>query len=106
MSALSKREDTKANVVIAGGGISGLAAAYRLRHLLPEASITLVEQEGRLGGKILTENFQGFPIEAAADSFLSRKPRGVGLCAELGIDGRLFGRNPAHARSFVKRYGR
>jgi oxygen-dependent protoporphyrinogen oxidase len=106
MTVPAEIQNPKSKIFIVGGGISGLAAAYRLSRSLPDAAITLVEQEQRLGGKILTETYQGFLIEAGGDSFLSRKPRGIGLCAELGIAGRLFGRNPAHARSFVKRYGR
>lgn len=89
-------------VVVVGGGIAGLAAARRLTQLLPEAEIALVEREQRLGGKILTERTtDGFVIEGGADSFLSRKERGVGLCEELGIE--LVGRRLEHARSFVRR---
>jgi protoporphyrinogen/coproporphyrinogen III oxidase len=89
-------------VVVVGGGIAGLAAARRLTQLLPDAQIVLVEREQRLGGKILTERTtDGFVIEGGADSFLSRKQRGVGLCEELGIE--LVGRRPENARSFVRR---
>jgi oxygen-dependent protoporphyrinogen oxidase len=89
-------------LVVVGGGIAGLAAARRLTQLLPEAEIVLVEREQRLGGKIVTERTaDGFVIEGGADSFLSRKERGVGLCEELGIE--LVGRRPEHARSFVRR---
>lgn len=89
-------------LVVVGGGIAGLAAARRLTQLLPEAEIVLIEREQRLGGKILTERTtDGFVIEGGADSFLSRKERGVGLCEELGIA--LVGRRPEHARSFVRR---
>lgn len=89
-------------VVIVGGGIAGLASARRLTQLLPDAEIALVELEQRLGGKILTERTtDGFVIEGGADSFLSRKERGVALCEELGIE--LVGRRPEHSRSFVRR---
>lgn len=89
-------------IVVVGGGIAGLASARRLTQLLPDAQIVLVEREERLGGKILTERTSdGFVIEGGADSFLSRKERGVGLCEELGIE--LIGRRPEHARSFVRR---
>jgi protoporphyrinogen/coproporphyrinogen III oxidase len=92
----------RVTVVVIGGGIAGLAAARRLTQLQPESEIVLVERERRLGGKILTERTaDGFVIEGGADSFLSRKERGVGLCEELGIE--LAGRRPEHARSFVRR---
>ncbi|MEZ4866450.1 MAG: protoporphyrinogen oxidase [Caldilineaceae bacterium] len=85
------------DVVIIGGGISGLAAAYRLHKLAPDLFITLVEREAQVGGKLMTEVADGFVIEQAPDSFLARKPRGVGLCEELGIAAELYGRDPHHA---------
>lgn len=89
--------------VVLGGGIAGLAAAHRLESVLPEAEIVLVERDERLGGKIATERVDGFVVEAAPDSFLSRKPRGVGLCEELGIAGELVGRRREHERTYVRR---
>lgn len=90
-------------VVVIGGGIAGLAAARRLETLIPEVEIILVERTERLGGKVLTERIHGFVVEGGADSFLSRKERGVGLCEELGIAEELIGRRPENARSFVRR---
>jgi protoporphyrinogen/coproporphyrinogen III oxidase len=90
-------------LAVVGGGIAGLAAARRLESSLPHAEITLVERSARLGGKLVTEHVDGFVVEGAADSFLSRKPRGVGLCEELGLVARLLGRRSEHARSFVRR---
>jgi oxygen-dependent protoporphyrinogen oxidase len=92
-------------VLVAGGGIAGLAAARRLESLLPEAEVALVEKDAWLGGKLFTEDVDGFVVEGAADSFLSRKPRGVGLCEELGLEARLVGRRPEHARSYVRHGG-
>lgn len=93
------------HVVIVGGGMSGLAAAYRLHKLNPAIQLTLIEREDRLGGKILTDALNDFVIEGAPDSFLARKPRGVGLCEELGIADQLYGRDPRHAKTFVKSEG-
>ncbi len=89
-------------VVVVGGGIAGLAAARRLETLIPNIEILLVERTERLGGKILTERIDGFVVEGAPDSFLSRKERGVGLCEELGLGDDLVGRRPENARSFVR----
>jgi len=89
--------------VVVGGGLAGLAAAYRLESLLPEAEIVLVERTERVGGALLTERADGFVIEGGPDSFLSRKERGVGLCKELGIADELVGRRRENARSYVRR---
>jgi oxygen-dependent protoporphyrinogen oxidase len=89
--------------VVVGGGIAGLAAARRLEKAVPGAEVVLVEQGSRLGGKVATERSDGFVIEESADSFLSRKPRGVGLCEELGLADELQGRRPEHEHTFVRR---
>ena len=91
-------------VAVVGAGITGLAAALRLLQRAPDAEVTLFEKAERLGGKIRTERADGFVIEAGADSFLTRKARGVALCGELGLAGRLVARQAEHAGTFV-RYG-
>ena len=90
-------------VVIIGGGIAGLAAAYRLTQTAPDLAITLIESDPRLGGKILTERTDGFIIEGGPDTFLSLKPRGLGLCRELGLENRLHGTNEKIRRTYVMR---
>jgi oxygen-dependent protoporphyrinogen oxidase len=90
-------------VVVVGGGIAGLAAARRLETVAPVLDVVLVERDDALGGKIRTERIDGFVVEAAPDSFLSRKARGVGLCEELGLGDELVGRRPEHRGSFVRR---
>jgi protoporphyrinogen/coproporphyrinogen III oxidase len=90
-------------VVVVGGGIAGLAAARRLESTAQEAEVVLVERDLMLGGKLCTEHVDGFVVEAAPDSFLSRKERGVGLCEELGLRDELIGRRPEHHRTFVRR---
>ncbi len=91
--------------VIVGGGITGLAAAFRLQTIAPNIEVTLVEASDRWGGKIGTTCRDGFVIESGPDCFLSRKPRGTGLCEELGIADQLVGRDPDHAHTFVLRHG-
>ncbi|HEX4746061.1 MAG TPA: protoporphyrinogen oxidase [Gaiellaceae bacterium] len=92
-------------VVVVGGGIAGLAAARRLEHVAPDVSIALVESDELPGGKLRTEVVDGFVVEAAPDSFLSRKPRGVGLVEELGLADELVTRRAENHRTFVRRSG-
>ncbi|MFJ8577753.1 protoporphyrinogen oxidase [Micromonospora sp. NPDC093277] len=78
-------------VAIVGGGITGLAAAVRLRERLPAGTeIILYEQSGRLGGKLRTGELAGGPVEFGAESFLMRDPAGgesaaVALVRKLGL---------------------
>ena len=90
-------------VAVVGGGIAGLAAARRLEALDPGAEVVVVEPDPVLGGKARTERVGGFVIEAAPDSFLSRKERGVGLCEELDLGDQLIGRRPENHRTYVRR---
>ncbi|MEU8314409.1 protoporphyrinogen oxidase [Micromonospora sp. NPDC048169] len=79
-------------VAIVGGGITGLAAAVRLRDRAPEGTeVTVYEQSGRLGGKLFTGELAGGPVEFGAESFLMRDPAGgesaaVTLARRLGLD--------------------
>jgi len=89
-----------------------LAAAYRLtpHPFSPlggrgEPGITLLESSPHLGGKIVTERVDEFVIEGGPDSFLSVKPRGLGLCLELGLIERLHGTNEKFHRTYVMRGG-
>ncbi|WP_089153838.1 protoporphyrinogen oxidase [Micromonospora sp. NBS 11-29] len=79
-------------VAIVGGGITGLAAAVRLRDRAPAGTeITVYEQSGRLGGKLRTGELAGGPVEFGAESFLMRDPAGgesaaVTLARRLDLD--------------------
>src|SRR5512143_350217 len=91
------------HVVIIGGGIAGMAAAYRLKQTGSNLAITLIESDQRLGGKIVTDRVDGFVIEGGPDTFLAYKPRGLGLCRELGLEPRLHGTNSQIRRTYVQR---
>ena len=74
------------HVVVVGGGISGLAAAYRLRRLLGAgARITVVEQAAVLGGKLRTVPLAGAPYDVGSEAFLVRRPEALALVRELGL---------------------
>ena len=77
------------SVIIVGGGITGLAAAWYLekasRQSRTDLSVVLVERENVLGGKISTLNEDSFIVEGGPDGFLTRKPWAFELANELGI---------------------
>jgi oxygen-dependent protoporphyrinogen oxidase len=74
-------------VIIIGGGITGLAAAYELS--VRGVPFQLFEASPRAGGLIRTDHVDGFTIEAGPDSLLAQKPAGIRLCEELGLGPRL-----------------
>jgi oxygen-dependent protoporphyrinogen oxidase len=77
------------SVLVVGGGITGLVAARALaRDGVP---VVLAEAGPRLGGKVVTERFDGFTIEHGPDSFLATRPAAVTLARELGLGGELVG---------------
>lgn len=75
-----------AEIVIVGGGISGLSTAYFLLKKNPQLDIKIIEAEKRAGGKIITENISGFLCEAGVNGFLSNKPSTIALSKELNIE--------------------
>jgi oxygen-dependent protoporphyrinogen oxidase len=98
------------HVDVIGGGIAGLSAAYYLQKKAAgrgqELAVTVLEAGDFWGGKITTERVEGFVIEGGPDTFLATKPWGVGLCRELGLEGRLHGTNPHQKNTYVLHRGR
>ncbi len=103
------------HVVIIGGGISGLSAAWYLQQQAqnsgPAISYTILESSDRWGGKILTEQVDGFTevpfvVEAGPDSFLTQKPWALQLARELGLAERLLGTNDRMRNVYVLHRGK
>lgn len=97
-------------VVIIGGGISGLAAAYRLCERLKDSptptQVLLLESNPHPGGTIRTFERDGFLLEGGPDNFITEKPEAVELARQLGIAHRLIETNSENRRAFIVRDGR
>jgi protoporphyrinogen/coproporphyrinogen III oxidase len=91
------------DVVVVGGGIAGLSAAYELSR--SPASFVVLEAGSRPGGVILSEQVDGFTIDGGPDSLLVQKPAAIKLCEELGLGPRLVATKPPRL-AFVQRSGR
>jgi oxygen-dependent protoporphyrinogen oxidase len=91
------------HVVIVGGGISGLSAAYDLaRAGIPH---TLFEKQARLGGVIETRVEGDCVLECGPDSFLAAKPEALALIKELGLEGELIGSNDQQRTTYILKHG-
>jgi len=74
---------TTPHVVVIGGGIAGLAAAFRLRD--EPVRVTVLEGSPRLGGKLSASDVAGVSMDEGAEAMLARRPEGVGLIEAAGL---------------------
>jgi protoporphyrinogen/coproporphyrinogen III oxidase len=77
--------NTRPHVVIVGGGIAGLAAAFFLRD--EAVRVTVLEGAPRLGGKLSVSEIAGVAVDEGAEALLITRPEGTGLIAEAGLGG-------------------
>ncbi len=89
-----QRPPATKKVVVLGGGISGLVAAYELVKRGSPIEVTVLEAGKTLGGKIRTETIDGQVVETGPDSFLTTKPEMLELVRELGLENELIGTGP------------
>jgi oxygen-dependent protoporphyrinogen oxidase len=78
-----ERTQTQPHVVIVGGGISGLAAAFFLRD--EPVRVTVLEGSPRLGGKLSVSEVGGVAVDEGAEALLVTRPEGIALIAEAGL---------------------
>ena len=88
-------------VVVIGGGISGLAAAWELSggrdgvDVDPDGSsgsgahVIVLESTSRLGGALDSAKFGSRIVDTGPDGFLGRRPEALELCHEIGLDDAL-----------------
>ncbi|MCK5427920.1 MAG: protoporphyrinogen oxidase [Anaerolineales bacterium] len=93
------------HIIVVGGGIAGLSAAYQIQKKAIEANIphqlTVLEAGSYWGGKIITDRVDGFVVEGGPDTFIVTKPWAVQLCKELGLSERLKGTNPHQKNTYI-----
>jgi protoporphyrinogen/coproporphyrinogen III oxidase len=98
------RNDEQLPIVIVGGGISGLSAAWFLQqHHIP---YVVLEASPRWGGKIHTEILDvagvgRFVIEHGPDAFLARKPKATELAHAIGLSDELIPMNNLQQRTQI-----
>src|SRR5262245_29161568 len=88
------------DVVVVGGGISGLTAARALCR--QGFSVRLLERAAACGGVIRTDRVGGFVIDAGPDALLTHKPAALALVRELGLTGHLVAPLPRRTTYVVR----
>ena len=80
-------------VVVVGGGISGLTAAWELtgggERGGDAPAVVVLEASSRAGGALRSDEFGGRFVDMGPDGFLGRRPEAVDLCHELGLTATL-----------------
>ena len=75
--------NARPHVVIVGGGISGLTAAFALCD--EPVRVTVLEGSPRLGGKLSVSGIAGVAVDEGAEALLVTRPEGTALIAEAGL---------------------
>jgi oxygen-dependent protoporphyrinogen oxidase len=90
-------------IVIVGGGMAGLAAAWECHQRgLP---CTVLEASARAGGVVQSTRTEGLVLDGGPDAFLATKPGATTLCRELGLEGELIEMLPPRG-AFIQAGGR
>ena len=96
---------TAQRVVVVGGGVSGLAAAYHLGCAgRPDLEVVLVERDDRLGGKVRTQAIGGHLVDTGPDALMVRAPAMRALLEDLDLADSTV--TPGAGGSFVWSRGR
>jgi protoporphyrinogen/coproporphyrinogen III oxidase len=87
------------HVVVVGGGIAGLAAAWQLRRGDPGLRVTVLEGAPRIGGKLHASEVAGVMVDAGAEAMLARRPEGLDLVRQAGLGDLLV--SPGTSQAFI-----
>jgi len=94
-------------IVILGGGISGISAAWYARNKYPNAEISLLEKSDRLGGWIQTSRGGGFFFEQGPRTFAANRcPHLLELIREAGVSSQIIYSDPCASRRYLFYKGR
>lgn len=89
------------NIVVVGGGVSGLITAFWIKKFRPQHNITIIEKESILGGKLKTDSFAGFNIEVGGNGFLNSKPDMLELVDAIDANDIMIKSEDASRKRFI-----
>ena len=73
------------DVVVIGGGIAGLAAAWSVCDRVPAAAVTVLEATPTVGGKLRLASVAGRSVDVGAEAMLTRRPEALDLTRAAGL---------------------
>jgi oxygen-dependent protoporphyrinogen oxidase len=101
---------TPMRIVVVGGGVGGMAAAWQVRKAAATRNtavhLTVIEARPRVGGSVVTDRVDGCLVEGGPDCFVTDKPWGLQAIEELGLGDRLAVTNDQRRRTYVLWKGR
>ena len=81
---MSNQNHTRADVIVIGAGMAGLAASSRLTNA--GLRVALVEARNRIGGRVLTtQTASGWPVELGAEFIHGKPPEIMDLLPRAGL---------------------
>ena len=86
-------------IVVVGGGVAGLATAFRLVSASKDLDVTVLEAGPEPGGKVSSVHLGDLLLDGGPDSLIARKPWAVRLARELDLGRELVA--PATGVTFV-----
>lgn len=95
-----------ADVIVLGGGVTGLCAATQLLQQRGASSVLCLEASHRPGGTTGSDRAGGFVLDWGGNGFLDREPRTLEWVESLGLTDKLVRANTAAAKRFIYRHGR
>jgi protoporphyrinogen/coproporphyrinogen III oxidase len=94
------------DVLIIGGGISGLTVAHDSGLYERTGSWELWERADRLGGTIGTDRSDGYSVDWGPNGFLDREPLTLRLVDDLGLREHLEPANAKSSKRFIVKHGK
>jgi oxygen-dependent protoporphyrinogen oxidase len=92
-------------VTVVGGGITGLACAWKLVRRAEKAGraldVRVIEKSARVGGNIQTERKGGFVIDAGPDSWIATKPQAEELARSVELGPHIIGTVETNRRVYI-----
>lgn len=89
------------SVIVIGGGIAGLTAAYRLQQA--GVPVTVLEKSDRLGGVMYSLSVDGYLMEAGPNTILETSAKVTDLVTDIGLDSeKVYAGNKGKNRYIVR----